>query len=162
MSLIQANHWHTSDQFRHQLTASMRHWLLSKGSLTALLEAKFGPVQLATVEEYQCFASRAQAQALAVPLRTALIVRNIALQANNQPLIWAHSALPVTSLQGANKQIRLQRHKPLGKILFQHKNLQRSAIQICQANNYWCRRSVFSVNGQPIIVAEAFAQELMQ
>lgn len=140
----------------------MRYWLLSQGSLTAQLEAHFTKVQLSSVAEYSSFASLAQANTLGIAARSAVIVRNISLSSSTQPLIWAHSVLPLSSLVGANQQIRLQRHKPLGKILFQHPNLTRSPIQLCYSDSYWCRRSVFTINGRPVLVAEAFAQELLK
>lgn len=160
-SLTQASHWHTGDHFRRLLTPTMRYWLLSKGSLTAQLEAEFGPIRLAEVSEQHAYANRQQAQGLNIAHRSAIIVRNIRIDAANAPLIWAHSVLPLTSLAGANQQIRLQRHKPLGKILFQHRSLCRSPIHIAHVGNYWCRRSVFTLNHHPIMVAEAFAPELL-
>lgn len=160
-ALTEGRHWHHPNYYRRWLTPTMRYWLLSKGSLTAQLQHHFCHLALGEVCEHHGQATLAQAKSLAIAPRSALIIRNISLVDSQRPLIWAHSLMPFTSLTGANRQLRLQRDKPLGKILFAHQNLQRLPLQLSFQQGYWCRRSVFLLNSRPIMVAEAFAPELM-
>lgn len=107
-------------------------------------------------------------------VRSAL-VRQVLLCCNDQPLVYARTVIPVTTIQGARRRYANMGNRPLGAMLFADRTMRREPVQVSRlpvtdkANQYtdidepiWGRRSVFRVSGKPILVSEYFLPELLR
>lgn len=110
-------------------------------------------------------------------LRGALWLREVLLCGANQPLIYARSVIPATSLRGPLRRLRSLGRQPLGSLLFGRYPVRRGAIEIapvglhsrlgrraadCGGTPVWARRSVFRIAGRPLLVTEVFLSELLE
>ena len=104
------------------------------------------------------------------------LAREVLLKCAGQPLVYAHTNIPKSSLIGKNQFLSQLENKPLGEAIFQQQDLQRSLIEYAQfshKNKIWLmaqkwnyshqipeylygRRSTFLVNKLPIYVSEIF------
>ena len=150
-------HWHTPQQ--------ARSWLMEKGSLTQRLrESCSGQFHLTL--EYQAFErpDLDEIQALNLKSGQRALVREVLLWCDDEPVVWARSILPYQTLQNIHHPLGNLGTKPLGDILFSHPHIHRGEIEVAEVeyNNapHWARRSVFEVEGWPILVSETFLQYL--
>lgn len=104
----------------------------------------------------------------------AALVRQVLLCCKNQPLVYARTVIPVTTIQGAQRRYANMGNRPLGAMLFSDRTMQREAVEVAMlpfdddVNRYtdsnepiWGRRSVFRVSGRPLLVSEYFLPELL-
>ncbi|CAM5213711.1 chorismate--pyruvate lyase family protein [Alishewanella longhuensis] len=147
------------------LPAALRPWLLEPASLTARLKAHSTDFRLQLLGE-RSMALPAFLQRCFSQTTGACVRREVLMWCNNQPSVYAQSWLPAKSLQHLH-QLAVLGEQPLGELLFQFADVVRSPIEVAQlalatardpiaAGRYWARRSVFTVAGQPILVAEVF------
>ncbi len=162
------------------LAKALQSWLIDTGSLTARLQ-----------QRYAHFAVKPMAVKYAKPIqdefallnlcshKTALI-REVFLIGNNQPVVFAHSVLPRTSLRGAWHGLGRLGNKPLGATLFANPKVKRSPLEYkklsacspisirvaghmqASPKALWARRSVFQLNCARILVTEVFLEELLK
>ena len=115
-------------------------------------------------------ASRSEALALGIKFQQLTLVREVVLMGHNQPWVFARSVLPLTSLTGRLRHLRKQGTRPLGAFLFSQPHLVRSPIALSLISRHhayvplslmddksvWGRRSIFHVEGKPLLVSEVF------
>ena len=161
-------HWQSADSLA--LPAMLIPWILEPASLTARLRRHCQQFQVQVLQQQQ----------LALPdfLQPSLggaqqaLLREVILWCNNQPCVYAQSWLPLTTLQALAPLAQLG-DTPLGDYIFQHASLTRGPIEaavlpICLPDTAeqqcYSRRSVFQLQGHPLLVAEAFlpAMALLQ
>lgn len=153
---------------------SLRAWLSDHGSLTRRLKsrcASFRVVPLATgisranVDEYALLGMAPGARAY---------VREVMLLCDEVPVVFAHSVLPPVGLRGGWNSITRLGSRSLGEALFSDHRIKRQALtyrsvqhnhplyqatarlQLATTNSLWARRSVFCLNGYPLLVTEVF------
>lgn len=151
--------------------AALSPWLLEPASLTARLKARSERFRLQLLAESTqvlpdflkpCFAQRV----------SDCVCREVLMWCNDMPAVYAQSWLPLQSVKQINALTALG-EQPLGELLFQFPDVERSPIEIAQlglvnsiapisAGEYWARRSVFSVAKQPLLVAEVFLPGVLQ
>ncbi|MES2822219.1 MAG: chorismate lyase [Pseudomonadota bacterium] len=146
-------------------------WLLDKGSLTAkLILLSQGEFRVKVLRQVHARASHSEALALGIAPQQLCLVREVILLGHNQPWVFARSVLPLTSLTGKLRHLRKQGSRPLGAFLFSQPKLTRSPISlslIYRHHQYvpaaliddapvWGRRSIFYVEGKPLLVSEVF------
>lgn len=157
--------------------ASLRSWLLDKGSLTAkLIELSRGNFHVQVVRQVYARASRSEAEALGIAPHSLSLIREVVLMGHNQPWVFARSVLPLSSLTGKLRHLRKQGNRPLGAFLFSKPQLTRSPIALALINRHhkyvpaelmgdspvWGRRSIFYVDGQPLLVSEVFLPKFIR
>lgn len=172
--------WHRS-RYRGvtHIPLSISHWIFEQGSLTRRLQERYGEsfrVNLLSQSWERPFAEEARQLKLG-PGRQA-IVREVALEANDQPLIYARSVIPARTLQGADRRLAHLGNRPLGHILFSDPRLHRIELELARtgpaswqpgllpitdsgAAACWGRRSLYSLGGRhTLLVAEFFLPAL--
>lgn len=108
-------------------------------------------------------------------------VREILLCDRGEPIVMARSVLPITSSIGSNHTILKLGHKPLGAVLFakvlkgrfrpirqivrlDHRHPEWKACQRRYADlpkRVWARRTLYQLNGHPLLVMEIFLPALL-
>jgi chorismate lyase len=162
----------------HSLPRSLRFWLSDRGSLTQRLKsrcASFRVVPLATglarpnPDEYAL---------LGMAPGTRAYVREVLLLCNEVPVVFAHSVLPHSGLRGGWNGITRLGSRSLGEALFSDHSIERQPLayrnvrhdhplfrsvavqQTLAVSSLWARRSVFCLNGHPLLVTEVFLPTL--
>jgi chorismate--pyruvate lyase len=148
------------------LPPMLQAWLLEPASLTARLKAHTRHFQLQVLQQ-QTQALPDFIQAL-LPGVASAQCREVLMSCNQLPSVYAQSWLPLSTLTALQPLAELGQ-QPLGEIIFQQpQQLQRSAIEVARvqlsqqltttvaAGEYWARRSVFTLAGHPLLVAEVF------
>lgn len=162
---------------RHQLPLRDRpspclySWLDDEGSLTArLVGLSKGQFQVEVLRQQLALPSRDEQQALSMKRPARALIREVILRGYHQPWVFARSVLPLSSLSGKLRHLRKQRNRPLGAFLFSQPQLVRSPIAVACFNAddaylppgiacsslLWGRRSVFALDGKPLLVSEVF------
>jgi chorismate--pyruvate lyase len=116
----------------------------------------------------------AEASAMSINSVHSALVRQVLLCCNDQPLVYARTVIPVTTIHGAQRKYANLGDRPLGAMLFADRTMQRETVEVAvlpaahDANQYtntaepvWGRRSVFRVSGKPLLVSEYFLPELL-
>ncbi|PUA28191.1 MAG: chorismate--pyruvate lyase [Cellvibrio sp. 79] len=156
--------------------AFLQHWLSDPGSLTARLIAKSqGEFQVEVVRQVVGRPRLNECQVLGIRSTSLALIREVILKGNNQPWVFARSLLPLSSLTGELRHLRKQTNRPLGAFLFSQPHLVRSPIAIAAISRdhayvpahlagsepLWGRRSVFSLDGKPLLVSEVFLPDFV-
>jgi chorismate--pyruvate lyase len=97
---------------------------------------------------------------------TSYQVREILLCGDEQPWVFARSIIPQAIIDAELSNLG---REPLGKRLFNDERFIRSAFEVCtldatalgykKTQALWGRRSMFTLEGQSMIVAEVFLPE---
>lgn len=162
-------HWQVADA--DVLPRVLRPWLLEPASLTARLKAHSTDFRLQLLSEVKMRLPAFLQPCLAAETRHC-VRREVLMWCNHQPAVYAQSWLPEHSMQQLQPLAALG-EQPLGELLFQFPDVVRSPIEVAQvpvtaatasiaAGDYWARRSVFTVAGQPLLVAEVFLPGVLQ
>jgi chorismate--pyruvate lyase len=154
-------------------SANLRDWLLDPTSLTARLKNQcttFNVVLLGQQIE-PCQAHEANNE---IHLGDEVLVREVLLFCDQQPHVFARSLLPLKSLTGEQGELARLGEKPLGQVLFNNPKLHREILEVAevlpnsrvnelldmlnlhQRHNLWARRSIFTIENKPLMVAEVF------
>lgn len=143
-----------------RLPPLLRAWLLSRGSLTAYLQAlSHGEFRVEVVQEGWHFPHADECQALGLPRRHYARIREVALWGQGEVWIQARSVIPLQTLQGKGGRLRYLGTRSLGSLLFRDGG-RRDAPEIRRVPQGWQRRSRFYYGGQPLLVQERFLPAL--
>lgn len=169
--------WYRRHQlFNHSIPASLSPWLFDVSSLTArMIELCGDNFSVHVISQRWQRLDSEEASAMALKNVRSALVRQVLLCCDNQPLVYARTVIPSTTIQGAQRRYANMGNRPLGAMLFADRTMRREAVQVSRlspkhkANQYadidepvWGRRSVFRVAGKPILVSEYFLPELLQ
>lgn len=152
----------------------MRSWLSDRGSLTRRLKARHADFRVSPVARGFAPPFPDEAQALRLSPKALAYVRDVLLMGGGHTRVFAHSVLPRASLRGGWCGITRLGTKPLGEALFTDPRIRRLALMMRRldarhplyraarrhtgltAHHLWARRSVFCLNGRPLLVTEVF------
>jgi chorismate lyase len=168
--------WRTLRDFgRGRIPPEVLDWLLDPGSLTQRVRALCGkrPFRVRVLSQrYRC-SSTAEATVLKIRPGLQVLDRQVQLCRGEQPLVYARSLLPVTLFTGRQQRLKFQGSRSLGATLFADPTVTRGELQVAQvaAENIpgaegvaevWGRRSVFRIQGKPLLVAEFYLPKLFE
>lgn len=144
----------------------LRRWLTDEGSLTRLLK-RAGGGRFSVRVLYQGYGrpGPGEASALNLPARQRVLIREVLLCGDDTPWVYARTVIPVTTLQGRHRTLKLIGSRSLGSLLFNDPGMRRDPLQIAKVNDdskgqYWARRSVFRLDRKPLLVCEVFLPAL--
>lgn len=147
-----------------------RHWLEDRGSLTRrLVSASGGDFRVQILRQFVGLPSLEEARTLHLAPRRRALIREVLLIGNGTPWVFARSILPLSTLSGRLRRLRRLDNRPLGQLLFSDNSMTRGPVEVariqgaslpadCGTNNQllWGRRSVFRLDGKPLLVCEIF------
>jgi len=157
--------WRPIHQHPIRPDAAWRHWLLDAGSLTQrLIRLSEGDFRVHVLEErWQTVpVPRLKGVLPAHLLQQRMWSRKVILLGQGEPWVLAHSLVPQASLSGPLRWLPKLENRPLGAFLFRHKQLHRGVMELAPAQDSWGRRSVFTLQGNPLLVAEFFLPALIR
>ncbi len=116
-----------------------------------------------------------EASAMSLKHVRSALVRQVLLCCGGQPLVYARTVIPVTTVQGAQRRYANMGSRPLGAMLFADRTMRREDVQVAilpvshESNLFtradepvWGRRSVFRVAGKPLLVSEYFLPDFIK
>ena len=160
------------------LPRHLRMWLTSRGSLTRKLKVHCAHFSVDPVATGFALAHADEYAPLQLRSNSLAYVREVLLMCDDHPVVYAHSVLPCAGLRGGWNEITRLGTRPLGEALFSNPRIQREALAYrpidarhplfraatqkhpLLARVLWARRSVFRLNGQPLLVTEVFLPEI--
>lgn len=155
----------------HQLPALLpslwRDWLFDQGSLTARLSALApGSFQVRVLDQRIGQPSQLERQRLQLSAAQPIWIREVALCLGEDDVVYARTAVPLTTLRNWGCQLRGLGRRSLGSFLFSQPGIERQPLWVnrCNRNTLalnWCRHSVFSLRGSELMVTEAFSDKLL-
>lgn len=163
-----ATHWFSVKNKHHRrLTAdhSLVPWLLAQGSLTQQLRhyagGKFSVIRLNESLQVPNFD---EVKRLHLHAGQRVWVREVLLFGNQQePWIHARSVMPLVTLSGSGRRLKLLKNRSLGSLLFERggvetisKTKQRKAREVAQLSNGWTRRTTYVWHQKHLLVQETF------
>ena len=163
--------WNPKTYLPEQIPQLWRDWLLDSGSLTQRLKLECKNSFKVQVIKHECeMPSDSEQNFLGQPAIEANI-REVLLICDGKPRVFARSVLPLSSLEGPNKELLKLGERPLGEFLFTHPAMKRGPFEIAElpasqfnihldehynSETAWGRRSLFYLNNKPISVCEIF------
>ncbi len=150
------------------------HWLVDAGSLTARLRASSDQFAVTGITQRWARPQPDEARLLGLQLRERALLREVCLNCDGSPVVFAHSVLPRSSLSGSWHDLGRLGSRPLGEALFANARVMRTplmfrkllpghalyqrAAAVLQGRPacLWARRSVFMLEGSSILVTEVF------
>ncbi len=156
------------------IPSAWRPWLEDRGSLTRrLLLASDGDLRVRILRQEPGTVAQDEARALGLRPRCRALIREVVLLGRGMPWVYARSILPLSTLTGRLRRLRHLDNRPLGQVLFNDRSMTRDAVQVTRLSAaalppridlprgvptapLWGRRSVFRLDGKPLLVAEFF------
>ena len=146
-------------------------WLAESGSLTARLQALAGPVQVQVLRQGLGWALASERRRLDYRPRL-LWVREVVLAHRGLPLLAARTVAPPATLRGAGTGFARLGARPLGALLFTHPGVRWRDCQWTRLARRdwkaplpppaWGRRTLYTLDGRPLLVAEFFLPSLFE
>lgn len=155
----------------------LRSLLLERGSLTRRLVAlangefrvRLDTLRLRTPHPHE-------SRTLHLRTRESALVREVTLLCREQPLVYARSVLPITTLHGRFRRLRHLGTRPLGEFLFTSPGVHRGEMRLVRVapnhrlhagatermrtlREFWGRESLFYIGGDPLLVTEVFLSD---
>ena len=156
-------------------------WLKDTGSLTKrLIDFCQGRFSVRLLHQGWNQPLISEARLLGTRRAETAMIREVELLCETQPLVFARTLMPATSMAGGARRLAQLGNKPLGAVLFADPATLRTRIQIaCIGPRYplyaaatghldhkpdelWGRRTLFLYAGKPILVNEIFLPGVMQ
>lgn len=173
--------WQSSLRLRRgALPIEWRSWLLDHASLTRRLQQRCGDtfrVRLISLRLERPMLS--ESRALDRPPQEIALVRQVHLLCGDTPWVFARTVIPLPSFKGGLRRLTQLGNHSLGAVLFADPRLQRSPMEVARieprqrlyrrshgaditdGKPVWGRRSVFRLQGNPLLVSEFFLPDLL-
>lgn len=174
----------TSDEFWHASVLGcgddLAPWLRDHGSLTKRIQQRCKHFAVRGVRSGLARIAQDEAALLAIAPQQLAYSREVFLYADDQPVVFAHSAFAHQHLRGAWSAVRTLGNKPLGALLFAHPLVERKPLHYMALRNtdplyqravtvmsnppprLWARRSLFYLYDAPLLVTEVFLPEIFR
>ncbi|TRX55194.1 chorismate--pyruvate lyase family protein [Thalassomonas sp. M1454] len=151
----------------------LNDWLLDPKSLTARLKNQCNEFKVKVIGQRvePCSSSEANNN---IKEGESVLIREVILICDDIPQVFARSLLPLNSLTGEQQALANLGEQPLGQVLFNNPKLHREVLEVARIkpsqrvcelastlnlsveHDLWGRRSIFTIEGKPLMVAEVF------
>ncbi|MBL8259405.1 MAG: chorismate lyase [Candidatus Competibacteraceae bacterium] len=172
--------WHSRSRlFLRDLPPGLAVWLLDAGSLTRRVRhACSGQFRVRVLDQRWARPGRDEARALRLRWDARAWTREVQLLCDGRPWVFARTVIPEKTLRGRGRRLTALGTKPLGAVLFADPGVRRGPVEIARIvagqrlhrrafadlggppEAIWGRRSVFRIDGAPLLVAEIFLPAL--
>lgn len=169
-------HWHPARRFLHgAIPGALHGWLLDPGSLTRRVrgacDGRFGVRLLGQGRQRP---QLEEALALAMSPTAGALVRQVQLLCGTTPWVFARTVIPHSTLCGPRRRLGRLGDRPLGAALFADPTMRRGEVEVARLTprhplyhaavaglaapppEVWGRRSLFWLQGAPLLVSEFF------
>ncbi|WP_208541502.1 MULTISPECIES: chorismate lyase [Bartonella] len=134
---------------------TIKDWLMEPGSMTRRLERYCTQIHIEPQRECFITYDELEEEAEHLPDTSRYWLREIVLMGDNQPWLLGRTVIPQETLDDHNQLTNLG-NVPLGRYLFNSKELTRDYIHIGQKDALWARRSRLRLADKPLLLTELF------
>lgn len=174
-----ADHRHTTRWFtvknkHHDLLASaptsVRPWLLAQGSLTQQLRTfAGGQFRVLPLHESLQHPKADEIKQLRIKPSQLVWVREVLLFGHaSEPWVHARSVMPLRTLRGSGRRLKLLKNRSLGSVLFERGGVQhvpqsqlKNARELAKLNEGWTRRTTYIWHRKFLLVQETFLPDFI-
>ncbi len=157
-----------------------RRWLSGRGSLTRRLQAICPHLRVQRLRQEIAVPLPDEYRALGLRRGQRALIRDVLLICGDTPLVYAHSVIPLRGLAGPWVGLSKLGNRPLGAALFADPKVQRHPLEYRRLDarhplyrpaiarlaapprSLWMRRSLFALDGRPLLVSEVFLPEVLR
>lgn len=172
------------DEYWNQMAqgadAQILPWLRDHGSLTQRIQQRCERFAVVNVKSGQARIALDESALLNISPQQLAWSREVFLCADEQPVVFAHSACRTSDLRGAWHALKGLGNRPLGAVLFSHPQVvrqplhykalsshhplyKRAAVKLLNSPaRLWARRSLFYLHGAPLLVTEVFLPQIQE
>lgn len=166
---------HVSRVSRDEVPAALVSWLIDTASLTRRLQERCGAgFRVELLEQRWRRPLLSERHLLGLEDSAYALVRQVRLWCARQPLVYARTVMPAATLKGARRRFARLGNRPLGAMLFSDHRIERGDMELARIDSgqmlhgvatengrfgrdgIWGRRSVFRIEGYPLLVSEIF------
>lgn len=152
-----------------------RGWLANQGSLTRKLRQRCQGFSVRPVRVGFMRPNPDETSLLQLQSHELAYVREVVLNCNGHPAVFAHSVVSPDALRGPWAAVTRLGSRPLGEALFSNPRVVRGRLQyrridarhallrqavragmVPEGKTLWARRSLFTLQGHPLMVTEVF------
>lgn len=161
--------WFTVKNKHHDLLSvaplRIRPWLLAQGSLTQQLrDFAGGQFRVLPLHESLQHPKADEIKQLRIKPSQRVWVREVLLYGNaSEPWVHARSVMPLRTLQGSGRRLKLLKNRSLGSVLFERGGVQlvpkyqlRESREVAKLNEGWTRRTTYVWHNKSLLVQETF------
>lgn len=160
---------------RRDVPEEVLRWLLDPASLTRRIQsACHGCFRVEVLFQGWARPQHNEARELGMRHGSTGFVREVYLLCDGHPWVFARTVIPRTTLTGPRRCLTRLKSRPLGAVLFADPSMRRGPVEIArlspcdklypaatrhliqQPESIWGRRSVFRLDGEPLLVSEIF------
>lgn len=164
----------------HGAEAALLPWLRDHGSLTQRIQQRCTHFSVVNVKSGLARIALDESGLLHIAPQQLAWSREVFLCADDQPVVFAHSACRSVDLRGAWHALRGLGNRPLGAVLFSHPQVvreplhykalpvhhplyRRAAVGLQNPPaRLWARRSLFYLHNSPLLVTEVFLPDILK
>ncbi|MDY7573655.1 chorismate--pyruvate lyase family protein [Actimicrobium sp. CCI2.3] len=136
-------------------TPQQRTWLTESGSLTAQLIAHSRYFRVRRIRQARGLVALDEQRILQLPRRVLVQQRNVVLECDGQPVVFAHTSVPLTATASDWPLFGSLGERSLGSTLFGDPLVQRGALEFARLSSRHplMRRLVATLGAQPDLLA---------
>ena len=159
MKLEQISSWNTYEAIEHELTnAEIKSWLLEQGPITKRIKS-IAEFRLELIQDELSDATEDEILFLKIDSEE-IRIREVILYGNENPMVFARTIIPNTTIEKGLRELGKIGNKPLGDILFEKDIFSKEDIVFATFKNeeslFWGRKIKYTVKDQPFSVMEVF------
>jgi chorismate--pyruvate lyase len=176
-SLVNDTFWNVAT---HDAEVALQPWLRDHGSLTQRIQQRCERFSVLNVKNGLARIALDESALLHIAPQQLAWSREVFLCADDQPVVFAHSACRAGDLRGAWHALRGLGNKPLGAVLFSHPQVIRHPLHykslpahhplyrratvglLTPPSRLWARRSLFYLYNYPLLVTEVFLPKVLE
>ena len=159
MKLEQISSWNTYEAIEHELTnTEIKSWLLEQGPITKRIKS-IAEFRLELIQDELSDATDDEILFLKIDSEE-IRIREVILYGNENPMVFARTIIPNTTIEKGLKELGKIGNKPLGDILFEKDIFFKEDIVFAtfkdEESLFWGRKIKYTVKDQPFSVMEVF------
>ena len=159
MKLEQISSWNTYEAIEHELTnAEIKSWLLEQGPITKRIKS-IAEFRLELIQDELSDATEDEILFLKIDSEE-IRIREVILYGNENPMVFARTIIPNTTIEKGLRELGKIGNKPLGDILFEKDIFSKEDIVFAtfkdEESLFWGRKIKYTVKDQPFSVMEVF------
>ena len=159
MKLEQISSWNTYEAIEHELTnTEIKSWLLEQGPITKRIKS-IAEFRLELIQDELSDATDDEILFLKIDSEE-IRIREVILYGNENPIVFARTIIPNTTIEKGLQELGKIGNKPLGDILFEKDIFSKEDIVFAtfkdEESLFWGRKIKYTVKDQPFSVMEVF------
>ncbi len=142
----------------------LRPWLTDRGSFMQRLARHGIDARVRLLRQYWRLPTYTEMRQLNMTARrrNIVLIREVVITSGDKQWALGHSILPRRTLTGKERQLGHLHNRPLGRVLFHHRHMTRSALSFnLTPERLWARHCIFHLAGKPLLLTEIFLPDLV-